>query len=124
LKEIRPGDMAIRFAFGAVASVIAGVVTLEFGARAGGLFLAFPAILVASLTLIERKDGTEAAVHDVSGAVLGAAGLVVFAVTVNAALARVSVGAAVALAFAAWLGTCLTLYLIVETARRAYSRNR
>jgi len=116
--------MAIRFAFGAVASVIAGVVTLEFGARAGGLFLAFPAILVASLTLIERKEGTEAAVDDVSGAVLGAVGLAVFAIAVDAALARVSVGAAVALAFAAWLGTCLTLYLIVETVHRAHSRNR
>jgi hypothetical protein len=124
LKKVRPGDMAVRFAFGATTSVIAGAVTLSFGPRAGGLVLAFPAILVASLTLIERKDGPEAAVNDVSGAVLGAIGLAVFAITVDAALARMSVGAAIALAFAAWLTTCLALYLIVDAAHRIRSRNR
>lgn len=122
LKGVRPADMAIRFVFGATASLIAGAVTLAFGPRAGGLFLAFPAILVASLTLIERKDGPEAAVNDVSGAVLGAIGLAVFAIAVDAALAWMSVGAAIGLAFAAWLATCLALYLIVDAAHGTDSR--
>jgi uncharacterized protein DUF3147 len=124
LRKIRPRELAIRFAFGAFASLLAGCITLVFGARAGGLFLAFPAILTAGLTLIEKKDGRSAAVHNIEGAVLGAAGLAAFAIVVEQALERTSLGWALALAFGAWLATALALYLAAELTRRVIARRR
>jgi uncharacterized membrane protein YfcA len=124
LRKIRPRELVIRFAFGAFASLLAGCITLVFGARAGGLFLAFPAILTASLTMIEKKDGTSAAVHDIEGAVLGAAGLAAFAIVVEQTLEWTSLGWALALAFGAWLATALALYFAAELTRRGIQRRR
>ena len=71
ITEARPHDLAIRFAAGAVTSIIAGAVTLVFGARIGGILLAFPAILVASLTLIEEQEDSINAREDARGAIIG-----------------------------------------------------
>jgi hypothetical protein len=111
LSKVRPHELAIRFAFGAAISLLAGAVSLIFGPKAGGLFLAFPAILPATLTLIEKKENTREAVHDVEGAVFGALGLVAFAVTAEWALPEMHVAAALGLAFAAWVLVSLTCYL-------------
>ena len=70
---------AVRFIFGAAISAVAGLVGMRFGLRGGGIFLAFPAILPASLTLIEKKEDTDRAVGDIKGAVLGSTGLLLFA---------------------------------------------
>lgn len=122
LRKIRPRDLVVRFAFGAFASLLAGCITLVFGAGAGGLFLAFPAILTAGLTMIEKKEGRPAAVHDIEGAVLGAAGLAAFAIVVEQALERTSLGWALALAFGAWFATAFALYLAAELTRRGIQR--
>jgi hypothetical protein len=53
--------------FGAAISLVIGLVSRWFGPRAAGVFLAFPAILPASVALIERKDGTREATHNVEG---------------------------------------------------------
>ena len=76
-----------------------GWTTLIFGPRAGGLFLAFPAILAASVTLIEKKERNRAGVHDIKGAVLGAVGLTAFALAFEAVLRTTALGFALALAF-------------------------
>jgi hypothetical protein len=67
-RDVKAKELAIRFGFGAAVSVLAGVVSLAFGPKAGGLFLAFPAILPASATLVEKKEGRRAAAEDLSGA--------------------------------------------------------
>jgi len=103
LREVVPRDLALRFAFGAGISIIAGLAGLLVSSRFGGMFLAFPAILPATLTLLEEKDGTEHAVHDVRGAALGAIGLIAFAV---AAWGTRSLLAAAA----AWLVASLSAY--------------
>ncbi len=51
-----PREIGLRFVSGAITSVLAGLVGLV-DERAGGLFLAFPSILIASLTLVEQKEG-------------------------------------------------------------------
>ena len=78
----KPSEIAIRFAFGAGIALVAAVVGAVLGPKAGGLFLAFPAVLPATLTLLEKKEGTTKAWADASGGVLGAVGLAAFAVTV------------------------------------------
>jgi Protein of unknown function (DUF3147) len=111
LSEIKWYELAIRFAFGALASLVAGVVAILFGARAGGVWLAFPAILPAGLTLLERKQGRDAAERDVRGAVLGAIGMVGFAVAVYLGVPRVGGLLAVLVAVLVWAAVTLALYL-------------
>ena len=118
LRAVKPGELAVRFAFGAATSIIAGVATMLFGPHVGGVFLAFPAILTASVTLIEREEGMAAAIHDVEGAVLGAVGLAVFAIVFEAAVERTALGWALALSLGAWLAASVSLYLAIELARR------
>lgn len=118
LKEVEPHELAIRFAFGATISVVAGVVSLLFGPKAGGLFLAFPAILPATLTLLEKKEGADAALHDIEGAVFGALGLVAFAVTAMWTLPSMPVGTALATAFGVWIVVAVGTYLTYHAAAR------
>jgi len=54
-----PTDYVVRFMFGAAISLLAGLIGMKFGPVVGGLCLGFPAILPASLTLIEKKEGKE-----------------------------------------------------------------
>ncbi|MEY2419450.1 MAG: hypothetical protein QOG90_2130 [Actinomycetota bacterium] len=75
----KPHEMATRAAFGAGVSVVAAIIGVVFGARVGGLFLACPAILPATLTLIEKKEGKQPAEEDEHGSIAGALGLVAFA---------------------------------------------
>ena len=79
IKKTKPSEFLTRFIFGGVVTACAGLVTHYFGPTVGGLFLAFPAILPASLTLVERHSGREQAVEDAEGACLGAIGLAAFA---------------------------------------------
>lgn len=93
LREIKPHEYAVRFAFGGLSTVAAGLIAKRFGPGVGGLFLAFPAIFPASASLIEsheikrkakvgsdgRNRGRLAASLDSQGASLGCIGLVGFA---------------------------------------------
>lgn len=72
----------------------AGVIAKKLGPSFGGLFLAFPAILAASVTLVEKHErerkeqkglsgkyrGRHAAGADAAGAAMGSIGLMAFAV--------------------------------------------
>jgi hypothetical protein len=118
LASVRLGDMGRRFVLGAAASVLAGVATELFGPRAGGLFLAFPAILLATLTLLEKKEGRVSAVASSEGAVLGAIGLAAFAFVFAAPFARSALGVALVLALAGWIVTSVALYAAIEVVRR------
>ena len=89
-------EYLIRFVLGGLATAATGAIAKYFGPDAGGLFLAFPAILCASLTLIEQHErtrkerkgfkgaarGKDAAALDAAGASLGSAGLAAFGWTI------------------------------------------
>jgi Protein of unknown function (DUF3147) len=89
-------EYAVRFVFGGIVTVLAGLIAKNFGPGVGGLFLAFPAIFPASATLIEKHEkqkkeragmsGTQrarnAAGVDAAGAAIGTIGLLCFAVLV------------------------------------------
>jgi hypothetical protein len=122
LSKIRPKDLAVRFGFGAAISLAAGLISQLFGAKAGGMFLAFPAILPASLTLIEKKEGAEAAIHDLHGTILGAAALGAFALVAGIGLHHFSAALVLPAALATWLGASLTAYVAVELVRRRIAK--
>lgn len=112
LGKVRLRDYVIRFAFGGAISVAAAVVGQAFGARAGGLFLGFPAILPASLTLVQEKEGTRKADHTAAGAILGGLGLIAFAVAAWGVLERMGAPAALLSALGAWQVSAVVAYLI------------
>ncbi|HEY2597015.1 MAG TPA: nicotinamide-nucleotide amidohydrolase family protein [Candidatus Dormibacteraeota bacterium] len=117
IKSVQPRDYLIRFAFGASISLIAGILTLAFGPLFGGLFLAFPAILPATLTLLEKKDGLAQAAADVRGAVIGSIGMIGFSVTAMTVLPRQpAIGLAAALV--TWAVVSVVIYVTLRLMAR------
>ena len=100
-------------AFGAGIALIAGVVGMRFGPRLGGLFLAFPAVLPASLTLLEKKDGRDKADVDALGAILGSVGMLVFAFVAFLAMPPLG-GFAAAAAWLTWICVSVSLFFAVR----------
>lgn len=105
-------ELGYRFIAGAITSVASGVATLAFGPRVGGVFLAFPAILAASLTLISREEDRREAREDARGAVVGALALALFAAVAALSIGKLHGAIAMLLATAAWFAAALIGYLI------------
>lgn len=99
----RSAELGIRFLFGVLVSLAAALIGLRFGPHAGGLFLAFPAILPAALTLLQRHEGKNRADANAWGSVAGAAGMVGFAIAAVATFGRVPIAACLLIATAAWV---------------------
>lgn len=125
--EARPGEAAktpvrewlVRFAFGAGVSALAGTISEIWGPKVGGLFLALPAILLASLTLVAKDEGAHQAREEARGAALGAAGLIGFALAVAFTASRWPVGATLVTATLAWAAISGTAYLLTVFLHRS-----
>ena len=113
IKETTARELAIRFAAGALTSVVAGVVALVFGARVAGVLLAFPAIMAASLTLIEEEEDAAEAREDARGAIVGASALTLFAVVAALSFGHLAGGVVLALAAAVWLAAAVLGYVVL-----------
>lgn len=123
----------IRFVLGGAITVAAGLVAKAFGPVVGGLLLAFPAILPAALILLARSQteriagsrstgarGRRAAVLAASGAAMGSAGLIAFALAAWVLLSRGhSAGAALAAATVVWAAVAVGTWIV----RRAVARS-
>ena len=93
LKRTKWYEYGIRFVLGGLVTAIAAWIAKKYGPELGGLFLAFPAILAASTTLVEKHEqekkeekgmhglyrGRHAAGEDAAGAAMGSFGLMTFA---------------------------------------------
>ena len=126
LRDSKPHEYAIRFFFGGLCTVVAGLVATRYGPGVGGLFLAFPAIFPASASLIEshekeRKkkvgaDGTNrgrmAASLDSVGASLGSVGLLGFGLALWWLLKNFNSYFAVLGATLAWASISYTLWVL------------
>lgn len=118
IHSLQPREYLVRFAFGAAISAVAGGLTLGAGPYVGGLFLAFPAILPATLTLLEKKDGLAQALADIRGAVIGSLALIAFAVTAMALL-RINPAGALAAALLAWVCAGALVYVVLRLMARS-----
>jgi hypothetical protein len=126
LKTTKPHEYAVRFLAGGLITAATGLIAKKFGPVVAGLFLAFPAIFPASVTLIakhekERKqkagyDGTRrgraAAAADATGTSLGCIALVAFAVIVWRLLPGTPPWLVLLLAAITWAGTAVLLWLL------------
>jgi uncharacterized membrane protein (GlpM family) len=115
IRKSGAGDLAIRFAFGFAVSLAAAVVAKVWGAAFGGLFLAFPAILPAALTLIEDKESTRDAKHNDLGAIAGVPGLAAFGLSVW--LLHDNAWAALLVGLGAWIVVAVGLALLYRWFR-------
>ncbi len=118
LSDVGWRDIALRFAFGALTSALAATVGVVAGAKWAGPFLALPAILAASLTLIADEESRKRAREDARGAVLGAVALVVFAAVGATLFVRIGAGWVLLLATVAWCVVAGGLYWLVWARRR------
>ena len=118
LRETKWSECAVRFVFGGLVTVVAGVIAKQFGPVVGGLFLAFPAIFPASATLVEKHErqrkerqglkgerrGRQVASVDAAGAALGSLGLLAFGGVVWCLAPRLSAWAVLVGATLVWCG--------------------
>lgn len=109
-------EYAIRFVFGGLITAATGIISKKYGPDIGGLFLAFPAILPAGATLIEKREtekkrrmgmngkkrAAEAVSADAAGASIGTIGLSVFGLFIWKTMATYPVWLALASATIAW----------------------
>jgi hypothetical protein len=126
LRQTKWHEYAVRFLFGGLITVVAGITAKKFGPGIGGLLLAFPAILPASATLIEKHEkekkeslglngvarGRSAASIDAAGAAMGSIGLFVFAFVVWQFMPRDRAWIVLGGATVLWLGVSLAVWQI------------
>lgn len=112
LKKTKAWEYGIRFLFGGVITVLTGLIAHRWGPAVAGLFLAFPAILPASLTLVKRHDGRAKAADDARGARLGTAGLFAFALVVIAGAGNMHPAIVLVLATVAWVAVDVPLWFV------------
>jgi hypothetical protein len=124
IRRTKPNEYTMRFLFGGSVTLLAGLIAREYGPAIGGLFLAFPAIFPAGVTLIAKHEerrrqkagldgkerGKRAAALDTRGAVIGAYGLFSFAFTAYTLLSTWATSAVLGLATLAWLATSLLIW--------------
>jgi hypothetical protein len=131
-------EYLIRFIFGGVVTALAGIIAKHYGPSVGGLFLAFPAILPATATLLAKSEqekkqsqvsesvqpsdgiirGREVAGVDAAGAAMGTIGLAVFALILWKGLPQLSLGLVLPLATLAYFVTALSIWSLRETLWR------
>jgi hypothetical protein len=104
----------VRFAFGGIITVITGVIAELWGPRVGGLFLAFPAVLPASLIFINDEDGRSAAAADARGARLGAIALMGFAGFVWFGCDRFAPAVTLLCALGIWIASSILLWAMFD----------
>ena len=124
LRLLRWHQVALRFGLGGLTTVGAGLMAKSFGPVVGGLFLAFPAIFPAGVTLIAQRErnkkrekglhgevrGRRAAGLDAAGAVFGALALSGFAALVYLWLPRHSLVLTLLSAALVWVALSVALW--------------
>lgn len=122
-------EFAIRFVFGGAITVGAGIVAKKYGPSAGGLFLAFPAIFPAAITLVEKHErqkkrnaglvdmnrGRKAAALDAAGAAMGSVGLAGFGYAVYKCLPIVNGAVVLTLASIIWFAISGVIWKLRKT---------
>ncbi|HET9623596.1 MAG TPA: hypothetical protein VFP84_19625 [Kofleriaceae bacterium] len=112
LKKTHAWEYLVRFAFGGAISTLTGLIGHAWGPWIAGLFLAFPAILPASLTLVKQHDGRSQAIEDARGARLATLGLWGFAGVVIVLAGEAAPPIVLVAATLAWLAIALGLWLV------------
>ncbi|GAC1445298.1 MAG: hypothetical protein NVSMB52_06030 [Chloroflexota bacterium] len=112
-------EYEVRFLFGGMVTVVVGLLAKVYEPVVAGLFLAFPAILPASLTLVAQKESTVAAGADSLGAAFGAIGLVIFGLVLWRVGPYLAGWIVVSVATLLWVLVSVAAWAVVERMRKA-----
>jgi hypothetical protein len=112
LRRTAAWEYALRFGFGGLVTVATGLIGEAYGPACAGLFLAFPAILPASLTLMKHHDGRRLATEDARGSRLGAIALAAFAAVVALTAPHGPAPLVLASATAVWVAVAVALWVL------------
>ena len=126
LKRTKWWELLLRFVLGGLVTAVAGILAKKLGPAVGGLFLAFPAILVCSVTLVEKHErerkqqkgmsgiirGRLTAGADATGAAMGSIGLISFAVSVWKFLPDHSTWLVIGCATLLWAIVCVSVWYL------------
>lgn len=140
LQETRWYEHLIRFVFGGLLTAATGFITMQYGPVIGGLFLAFPSIFPASVTLVqthEKKEeeqkgkgekasedlGHQAAGLAAEGTALGSLGLFAFATIIYAFSLKLAPWLVLVLAQVVWLVVGVFLWWIHQKMSRQESKS-
>lgn len=117
LRRVAAWEYALRFAAGGAITAITGLIAKRWGPAVGGLFLAFPAILPASLTLVQQHDGRRRALDEARGSRVGAIALAGFAGTATLTASRWPPVVFLPVATAIWLVISVLVWRAVLARR-------
>jgi uncharacterized protein DUF3147 len=126
MQRARWWEYVLRFVLGGLVTAGAGAIAQKFGPIIGGVFLAFPAILAASTTLVEKHErerkerkglggkyrGKHAAGADAAGAAMGSFGLIAFAVLTWKLLPSYSAWLVIFMATLLWALVSTTVWIL------------
>ena len=126
LKRTKWWELLLRFVLGGLVTVGAGEVAQRVGPSFGGLFLAFPAILASSVTLVQKHEsegkqqkgmsgeirGRQAAGADAAGAAMGSIGLIAFAICVWKLLPDHNLWLVISGATLVWATVCVVVWYL------------
>ena len=135
LKRTKWWELLLRFVLGGLVTAAAGMFAKKFGPAFGGLFLAFPAILASSVTLVQKHErerkqqkgmrgairGRRAAGADAAGAAMGSIALIAFAVCVWKFVPSYNFWLVISGATLLWAVLCVTVWYLWK---RKFMRRR
>jgi hypothetical protein len=138
LKSTKWYEFVFRFFLGGAITALAGLAAKRFGPEIGGLFLAFPAIIPATATLIKKREqqkkeragyegaerGRAAAAVDVAGAAMGGLGLATFALVVWLRMREWKTATALVIGTLAWFLVALSVWQFRERFCRRMRAHR
>lgn len=130
LKQTKWYEYAIRFLFGGLLTALTGLITARYGPVIGGLFLAFPSIFPASVTLVQKhkaekeqqkgqgeqeslEKGKDSAHDTAFGTSLGSFGLLTFGLVIWQLSTVLSPWLVLLIALAAWFVTGVLIWWLV-----------
>jgi hypothetical protein len=138
LKSTKWYEFVFRFLMGGAITALAGLAAKRLGPEIGGLFLAFPAIIPATATLIKKREqqkkeragyegaerGRAAAAVDVAGAAMGGLGLVTFALVVWLRMREWKTATVLVIGTLAWFLVALSVWQLREMFCRRMRAHR
>ncbi|MBV9279415.1 MAG: DUF3147 family protein [Chloroflexi bacterium] len=111
-------EYGTRFLFGGVITAVVGILGKAFGPAVAGLFLAFPAILPASLTLAASHENERSAGGQAVGAAIGSVGLLAFGAVVWTIAPRTAAWLVLIAATAAWFALAVAVWGLLVWVRQ------
>lgn len=115
MAELSISALLIRFVLGGSAVVLATIVAKIVGQKAGGIFAAFPAVMITAVLMVGFSSGSKNAANVARGSIYGMIGCVVCVATVWTSLTITNKwGFSIILGLLLWLASSVIISSVRE----------